>query len=66
MKNYERFRQELLTGKEITDLSKDKQCIVIALSLPEEDESQIREKVFDQIAIEKKTIFVTQGQVIPK
>ena len=63
-KNYERLRQELLPWKEITDLSKDKQGIVIALSLPEEDESQIREKGFDQIAIEKK--IVTQGQVIPK
>ena len=65
-KNYERFRQELLTWKEITYLSKDKQGRVIALSLPEEDESQIQEKVFDQIAIEKKNIFVTQGQVTPK
>ena len=32
-------------------LSKDKQGTVIALSLPEEDESQIREKVFNQIAL---------------
>ena len=29
-KNYERFRQERLAWKEITDLSKDKQGIVIA------------------------------------
>ena len=50
-KNYERFRQELTTWKEITDLSKDKQCIVIVLSLPEDDESQIREKGFDQIPV---------------
>ena len=66
-KNYGRFRQELLDWKEITDISKDKQgiVIVIALSLPEEDESQIREKVFDQITIKKKNI-VTQGQVTPK
>ena len=42
-KNYERFRQELTAWKEITDLSKDKlgTCIAIALSLPEDDESQI-------------------------
>ena len=51
-KTYERFRQELLAWTEITDLSKDKQGIAIALSLPDDDESQIREKVFDQIAID--------------
>ena len=43
-KNYERFRQELTAWREITDLSKDKQGIAIALSLPEDDEPQIREK----------------------
>lgn len=51
-KNYERYRQELTAWREITDLAKDKQGIAIALSLPEEDESQIREKVFDQIPID--------------
>ena len=51
-KTYERFRQELLAWTEITDLSKDKQGIAIALSLSDDDESQIREKVFDQIAID--------------
>ena len=51
-KTYERFRQELLAWIEITDLSEDKQGIAIALSLPDDDESQIREKVFDQIAID--------------
>ena len=45
-KTYERFRQELLAWTEITDLSKDKQGIAIALSLPDDDESQIREKSF--------------------
>ena len=51
-KNYEGFRQELTAWKEITDLSKDKQVIAIALSLLEDDESQIREKVFDQIPVD--------------
>ena len=51
-KNYERFRQELLAWREITDLKEDKQGIAIALTLPEDDESQIREKVFDQIPID--------------
>ena len=51
-KNYERFKQELLAWKEITDLRQDKQGIAIALSLPDEDESKIREKVFDQIPLD--------------
>ena len=51
-KNYERYRQELIAWREITDLSKEKQGIAIALSLPEEDETQIRQKVFDQIPID--------------
>ena len=51
-KNCERFSQELLAGEEITDISKDKQGTAIALSLPEEDESQIRENVLDQIAVD--------------
>ena len=38
--NYERYRQELLAWKKITDRSKDKQGVVIALSLPEEDEKK--------------------------
>ena len=50
-KNYERFIQEL-AWKEITDLRQDKQGIAIALSLPEEDETKIREKVFDQIPLD--------------
>ena len=51
-KNYESFRQELTAWKEITELSKDKQGIAIALSLPEDDESQIRQKVFYQIPVD--------------
>ena len=52
-KNYERFKLELLAWKEITDLSKEKQGIVVALTLPEDDESQIREKVFDQLRLDE-------------
>ena len=51
-KNCERVRQELTAWKEITDLSKDKTCIAIALSLPKDNESQIREKVLDQIPVD--------------
>ena len=51
-KNYERFRQELPAWKERTELSKDKQGIALALSRQEDDESQIREKVYDQIPVD--------------
>ena len=47
-KNYKRFKQERLAWKEITDLRQDKQGIAIALSLLEEDESKIREKVLSK------------------
>ena len=52
LKSYELYKQELLAWKEITDLDKKKQGVVIALSLPEDDESKIREKVFDQISLD--------------
>ena len=51
-KNYERFKQEVLAWKEITDLAKNKQGIAVALSLPEDEEHQIKDKVFDQISID--------------
>ena len=37
--------------REITDLEKEKQGIAIALTLPEDDESGIREKVFDELSL---------------
>jgi hypothetical protein len=50
-KSYERYKQELLAWREVTDLAKSKQGIVVALSLPENDCSNIREKVFDQLSL---------------
>lgn len=42
-----------MAWRKITDLIKDKQGIAaVALSLPEEDETQVREKMFDQIPID--------------
>ena len=49
---YEMYRRELLVWREVTDLRKEKQGVVIALSLPKNDKSQIRQKVFDQISID--------------
>ena len=52
-KSYEKFKQEILAWREITELSKRKQGIAEALSLPEDDEKQIKDKVFDQISLDE-------------
>ena len=52
-KSYERYKQEILAWKEVTDISSRKQAKAVALSLPEEDETQIRDKVFDQLPLEE-------------
>ena len=52
-KLYERFKQELLAWREITELSQHKQGIAVALSLPEADENKIKDKVFDQISLDE-------------
>ena len=44
--SYELYRQELLAWSEVTDISRNKQGIVIALSLPQTDEMPVREKLF--------------------
>ena len=50
-KAYAFYRQELLAWREVTDLRKDKQGVAIALSVSEDDKTQIREKVFKQISL---------------
>ena len=45
---------ELEAWREIIELEKTKQGIVIALTPPEDDESGIREKVFDELSIDLK------------
>ena len=51
-KGYERYKQELMAWKEISTVEKKKQGILVALSLPEEDDSGIRERVFDEVSLE--------------
>ena len=51
-KTCEGFKQEVLAWKEITDLPMNKQGIAVALSLPVDDELQIKDKVFDQIPLD--------------
>ena len=53
-KSYERFKQELLAWRKITELSKNNQGIAVALSLPDDDENKIRDKVFNQIALDEQ------------
>lgn len=66
-KSYELYKQELLAWSEITDLDKKKKGVAVALTLPEDDESKIREKVFDQIKLDdlkKDTGFETLVQFL--
>ena len=51
-KSYERYRQELQAWCEITDIHNKQRGIAVALSLLKEDESGIREKVFDELALD--------------
>ena len=52
-KTYERFKQELLAWRIVTDIDKKKQGIAVALSLPQDEETQIREQVFDELDLDK-------------
>jgi len=68
-KSYELYKQELFAWSEITDLDKKKRGVAIALTLPEDDESKIREKVFDQIKLDdlkKDTGFDTLLEFLDK
>jgi len=51
-KAYEGYKQELLAWREVTELEKKKQGVAIALTLPEDHKTGIREKVFDQIKLD--------------
>ena len=50
--SYELYKQEVLAWQDITDFTKEKQCVAIAFSLPDDDESKIREKVFSKLKLE--------------
>ena len=51
-KPYNRWVEEIKAWRELTDLDKKKQGIAIALTLPEQDESGIRDKVFSDVKLE--------------
>ena len=52
-KSYEAYKRELKVWSIATGVSKDKQALVVALSLPEDHESNIKQKVFAEIETEK-------------
>ena len=49
---YELYKEKLLAWRDVTDLPTEKQGIVIALTLPDDDKNKIQEKVFNQIGRE--------------
>ena len=51
-KPYERYIEELKALTFATDLAKEKQGLAVALSFPESDESQIRDKVFSEVKMD--------------
>ena len=48
-KPFERCKTEIEIWSEATDITTAKQGLVVALSLPEDDSSQIRDKVFTEV-----------------
>ena len=51
-KGYERYKNELLAWIRVTEVPKNKQAITVALSLPENYENGIRERVFDELSLD--------------
>ena len=49
-KNYEVYRSQLQLWRECTDLAKEKQGIFINLSLPDDDETKIKERALDELS----------------
>ena len=49
--NYEHYCLKFIAWQEVTDIPKRKQGITIVLSLPEETECSICEKIFDKLSI---------------
>ena len=48
-KTYERYKTELAAWREVTTLEKKQQGIAVALTLPEDDSTGIRETVFEEM-----------------
>ena len=55
-KTYELYKLQLEAWEALTDVPDEKQGLYIAMSLPDKDSSQIKEKVFEQVGIAKLNI----------
>ena len=53
--SFERYKLELQAWSEVTNVSNAKQRALIALSLPEDDQYQIRGKVFSGLSLDELT-----------
>ena len=52
-KSYKQYRVELSAWEKITTLEKEKRGIAIALSLPENDSTSIRQRVFEELSLDE-------------
>ena len=52
-KPFARWRLEVQTWVEVTEHAEEKRGMVLALSLPEKDVSDVRTKVFEGLGLEK-------------
>ena len=51
-KSYELWKIQTLAWSVVTDLSKERQAIAVALRLPEDDKNNIKEKVFGELKLD--------------
>ena len=52
-KSYELYKQELLAWREVTEVCRSKQGIVIALTLPNEEPFKVRENVLNNLSLDE-------------
>ena len=52
-KSYSLYKKEVSAWQEVTDVKLEKQGIVLALSLPETEDLNLREKVFENLSLDK-------------
>ena len=50
--NYELWKLQALAWTVVTELSREKQAVAVALSLPEDDKRKIKEKVFGELELD--------------
>ena len=53
MKSYDRYIEELKAWSIVTDLEPPKQAVAVALSFPDSDPTQVKDKLFNELKIEE-------------